>query len=315
MNKHKLITFFTLLFLILLFCFPKTSFESAKSGLLLWFQTVVPTLLPFLILSNFMIFFKITSCISKIFSPILCPLLKISPNACYPLVLGLLSGYPLGAKTCNDFVDAHLITKNEAEFLILLCNNASPMFLTYYVSTYCLKAPSKQYIYYCIILLSSFITFFLFRFFLQKQFQFVPSTSSFSFCDTETNFLPFLDKAIANSAEILVKIGGYIILFSILANQILCIPCLPFPLKASIASIFEITIGTYSLSTITLFSHTTKTALILALTSFGGISALWQTKSVITSSGLSFKRYILGKCCSAFLTFSLVKIFFLLTII
>lgn len=315
MKKKKLITLCTFFFLVLLFLFPKTSFESAKSGLLLWFNTVLPTLLPFSILSNFMIFFKIAPYVSQIFAPILCPLLRISKNACYPVILGMLSGYPLGAKTCNDFVEEHLISKKEGNNLILLCNNASPMFLTYYVSCYCLNAENKQYIYYCIVMLSSLLTFIIFRLLS-------PSSGSKTFSEppahiqnTETNFLPFLDKAIISSAVILVKVGGYIILFSILAKQIISIPFLPLPIKSYIAAIFELTIGTSSLSALTIFSNQTKTALILSLSSFGGLSALLQTKSVILSSRLCIKRYFVGKCVSALFTYLLVQLFFLLRII
>ena len=311
MNKIKFTTICTLLFLALLLISPELSFESAKKGLLLWFNTVVPTLLPFLILSNFMIYFKITSFISKIFAPVLCPILKISPNACYPVIIGMLSGYPLGAKTCNDFVEEKLISKKEANDLILLCNNASPMFLTYYVSCYCLNAENKQYIYYGIVILSSFLTFILFHFtsstFIKNK-TFHKTVSIVQ--NTETNFLPFLDKAIMNSSAILVKVGGYIILFSILANHIISLPFLPLYIKSFIAAIFELTIGTYSLSTLPSLPCQTKTALILSLASFGGLSALLQTKSVILSSRLSIKRYFVGKCISAFLTYISVMLFF-----
>lgn len=313
MNKTKFITLCTILFLGLLFIFPQISFESAKSGLLLWFNTVVPTLLPFLILSNFMIYFKITPFISKIFAPIICPILKISKNACYPVIIGMLSGYPLGAKTCNDFVEEKLISRKEGNDLILLCNNASPMFLTYYVSCYCLNAESRQYIYYSIVILSSFLTFILFRLVSSSSSETKAVCKPTSIIqNTETNFLPFLDKAIISSAAILVKVGGYIILFSILANQIISIPLLPLHIKSFIAAIFELTIGTRSLSDISVFSYQTKTALILSLSSFGGFSALLQTKSVILSSRLSIKRYFVGKCVSASFTYILVKLFFLL---
>ncbi len=315
MSKKKLITLCTFCFLILLFLFPKLSFESAKDGLLLWFHTVVPTLLPFLILSNFMIFFKITSYVSQIFAPILCPLLRISKNACYPVVLGMLSGYPLGAKTCNDFVQEQLISKKEGNNLILLCNNASPMFLTYYVSCYCLNAENRQYIYYGIVILSSFLTFILFRLLSPSSDSKTFSESPDYIQNTETNFLPFLDKAIVNSALILVKVGGYIILFSILAKQIISIPFFPVPVKSSIGAIFELTVGSRSLSALTMLSSQTKTALILSLSSFGGLSALLQTKSVILSSRLSIKRYFVGKCVSALLTYLLVHCFFLVQMI
>lgn len=313
MNKTKCITACTLFFLFLLLISPQLSFASAKNGLLLWFNTVVPTLLPFFILSNFMIYFKITSFISRIFAPFLCPILNLSPNACYPVVIGMLSGYPLGAKTCNDFVEENLISKSEADNLILLCNNASPMFLTYYVSCYCLHAESKQYLYYCIVMFSSFLSFTLFRLIFPSSGKHQISCKVTPVLpDLKTNFLLFLDNAIMNSAAILVKVGGYIILFSILASHIMSIPFLPLHIKSFLAAIFELTIGTYSISTLPSLSYETKTALILSLTSFGGFSALLQTKSVILSSRLSIKRYFFGKCISALLTYLFVILSFYL---
>ena len=160
-------------------------------------------------------------------------------------------------------------------------------------------------------MLSSLLTFTLFRFIFV-----FPSKAQMSCKITpvlsveKTNFLLFLDNAIMNSAAILVKVGGYIILFSILANHIMSIPFLPLHIKSFLAAVFELTIGTYSISTLPSFSYETKTALILSLTSFGGLSALLQTKSVILSSRLSIKRYFFGKCISALLTYLMVLLSF-----
>ena len=43
--------FIGILFFFLLF-FPQISLEASKTGLLLWFDTILPTLLPFLVLSQ-----------------------------------------------------------------------------------------------------------------------------------------------------------------------------------------------------------------------------------------------------------------------
>ena len=46
-----------------------------------------------------------------------------------------------------------------------------------------------------------------------------------------------------------------------------------------------------------------KTALILSLTAFGGLSALFQSRDMIRISGLSFIKYTTGKIVCAFLCF------------
>ena len=43
---------FFICFLLFLLLFPKESTEYAKSGLMLWFYTLLPSMLPFMILSG-----------------------------------------------------------------------------------------------------------------------------------------------------------------------------------------------------------------------------------------------------------------------
>ena len=44
-----------LIMLSFLLLFPDTSFTCAASGLMLWFETLLPSLLPFMIISNLLI--------------------------------------------------------------------------------------------------------------------------------------------------------------------------------------------------------------------------------------------------------------------
>lgn len=57
-----------LLFFIML-SFPQEVFDGASEGLLLWFQIVLPTLLPFIIISNILIQTNSISLLSHIFGP------------------------------------------------------------------------------------------------------------------------------------------------------------------------------------------------------------------------------------------------------
>lgn len=48
-------------------------------------------------------------------------------------LLGLLCGYPLGAKMASDFTKEGYIKPSTATILLPLCNNISPMFLSGYI--------------------------------------------------------------------------------------------------------------------------------------------------------------------------------------
>ena len=137
--KKFIITVSTLLFLCLLLVFPKIALIGATRGLLLWFNTILPTLLPFLIISNLIMQFQITDCLTTFLYPTLGKLLRISKAGCYPMIIGMLSGYPVGAKACADLVKNKEISREEGQFLLCFCNNASPMFIISYITFQVIK--------------------------------------------------------------------------------------------------------------------------------------------------------------------------------
>ena len=123
--------------------FPYASYKGASSGLMLWFLNVLPTLLPFIIISNMMIKLNIAGRISHMLYPILGRLFHISPNGSYPILIGFLSGLPMGAKSTADLVCSGKIDNKEGNFLLSMCNNASPIFIMSYIATSQLKIRYK----------------------------------------------------------------------------------------------------------------------------------------------------------------------------
>ncbi|HBA98264.1 MAG TPA: nucleoside recognition protein, partial [Lachnospiraceae bacterium] len=52
------------------------------------------------------------------FYPVFHKVFKLSKDGCYPAVIGMLSGYPLGAKTVSDLYKMDLLSRKEAQYLI-----------------------------------------------------------------------------------------------------------------------------------------------------------------------------------------------------
>lgn len=304
MKKKHLKAALVLSFLLLLFLFPKAALDGAKSGLLLWFYTVLPTLLPFMIVSNLIIQLDITGYISKLLYPVLHKLLGISSNGCYPVLIGMLSGYPVGAKACADMVLEKKITKKEGQFLLSFCNNASPMFILSFIALQSLGITRQSYLLLGIILLSALLSSLMYRFiftvrysdsaFPKKMKPYLKVQSS----EQGITIFQLLDASIINAFEVLVKVGGYIILFSILAQMVASISILPLMLRLTIIGLLEITTGANTIAAAPI-DHAKKIVLITALTAFGGFSSLTQTKSVVADSGLSIRIYLAVKCLNA----------------
>lgn len=130
------------LFVILLF-FPGLVFEGAKMGLNLWFFTLVPTLLPFMVFSNILIQSRLIEHLLFLPGLFTRKYLHLSPAGLYAFLCGFFFGYPSGAKILADLLKTDQIDPKEASMLFGFCNNVSPAFLITYFLTLHLKHPEK----------------------------------------------------------------------------------------------------------------------------------------------------------------------------
>lgn len=320
------------IFLLLMFLFPTPALAGAKRGLLLWFNTVLPTLLPFIILSTLIVRLGIAYSLCNVFYPVIGRIFHVTKNACYPIIMGFLSGIPLGAKTSADLVKEKRITKDEGQFLAIMCNNASPMFVLGYVAMSELNAPKMKLPIILLLYGSSILTALLCRQFYPILCRH-PYEAKLPIANSELNKKVYaqseditpaksrsrfkidftiIDSAIMDGFDVITKIGGYIILFSVLTQIILSIEPLHEAVRFIFVGILEITTGIDTVATSGL-TESIKIVLILCITSFGGFSGIAQTKSVFADSGLSIIFYIKAKLLNTFVTLCLallyVKIF------
>lgn len=305
-NKNNLIKGLILLFLMLMLIFPYDTFQGASTGLLLWFHNVLPNLLPCVILSNLMVRLNITRQISRVFHPFLGKVFRVSPEGCYPIAIGFLSGIPMGAKSVADLLSDHKVSKQEGQFLIGLCNNASPMFIIGYIAITQLKLPQIKYALFVIIYSSAILGSILTRLLLHRKAtgpklrrELLLHSMELPAKKPPLRFtFDLLDQSIMNGFEVVTKIGGYIILFSILAQIIHTLgPDIGF-IKPLTMGLFEITTGISQICKSNL-DTSIKIVLVTVLTTFGGFSGIAQTKSVLGNQGLSIKSYIFVKLMSA----------------
>ena len=263
--------------MVFLLLYPRFAAEGARYGLLLWYTSVVPSLFPFMVLSSLIVSSGGVSLLMKPVRAFLGPWLPLSENGCYTLISGLLCGCPMGAKTCGDFVREGKLSVQEGRFLMAICNHPSPMFLLGFVCPLFEAGmhPSR-------LLLSIYLPLLPLAA-LAKRIYFpgLPSPAS-SGSRPQTQPAPALDTAILAAAEILCRIGGYLMLFSIVIVFLRRAPWLPASLRLFLMGAMEMTTGVREVSASLPFPDSgTAAAAILA---FGGICGIFQTRAV-TASG------------------------------
>lgn len=317
-RKNRLIKIVLLLFLILILIRPKYAIAGASSGLLLWFESVLPNLLPFMIVSGLIVKLQITRPIGRILYPFFKFLFPIHVNGCYPIFIGFLSGIPVGAKTSADLYNNGQLDIKEAQFLTNMCNNASPMFILGYIATTKLLLPDIGPILILLVYVSSMLGASLcYRLPVYKRLN-TPSkltTSDITHPVASKNNVSFsiqlLDETILSAFEVVTKVGGYIILFSVFAAIINSFGFLPPLISAVLTGLIEITVGIHNLSTLPLATHI-KIVLITTITAFGGFSGLAQTKSVIGATGLSIGIYLYSRLLTSVIALLLSSAYVLL---
>ena len=309
--KRKLFVTGILFLLFFLIRFPQEALTASREGMKLWLNTLLPTLLPFIILTSFLIH---TDGIEKIFAPMKrfwAFFFGLSSSGAYALILGLLCGYPMGAKIASDLYGHGKISRSEAEYLLTFSNNASPAFLTTYLAQICLNGqiPLKQII--GILLLSDLLSMVFFRFFVfhNKTVTASPEQSTTSKKETSavSSFGTLLDVSIMNGFETITRLGGYILLFSIISAVISHYWKFSLLSRLLILGTLELTTGLHQLAESVLVLPI-RYLCSMCMTSFGGICIMAQTKSILHKN-LSLAPYMVSKILNAVFTGIIILVF------
>lgn len=289
----------TLLFLILTVCIltnPALSLQYASLGLELWFTKMIPTLLPFMILSGIMVRMQLTEKFSMLLYPLIAPLFRVRKNVCYCMLLGFLCGFPMGAKVTAEVYERGLLTKREASFLLSFCNNIGPV----YFCSFVLPLLNRELLLPYLIGMYGipFSYGFILRYTCYRDLEALFSaskklSSSKELCCCEDapkrkimeRLFAETNAAVFASVQSILLLGGYMILFNLL-NLLPHLllghpPVLPAPL-------LEITGGLMQLkASLPLYS--------LLVLMFGGLSCIAQTYGCISETDLSIYDYMLHK--------------------
>lgn len=284
--------------LLFLLSEPTVAIEGARLGLMLWANQLLPSLLPFMILTQLLIRSGYLDAIAN----------KLHIRHSYfVLFAGTLFGFPMGCKLTADLFEHGHLSAKEASTLFIISNQMSPAFVGGYILSETLKMPQLIPVTYLIFYGPSFLygLLRLHRLSVGKQ------SNSKKACEAKKSTsglqinVAVLDAGIMNSFETMLKLGAYVMLFSIMTAM--CRHFLSaFPaLYTTIAGILEVTGAVSALDDF--FTDTRlKYIAILFATAFGGCSGIAQTASIIRAgqkaSGLSLVKYIQGRLVIAGIT-------------
>ena len=262
------------------------------------------------------------------------PLFNIPGIGSYALIMGIISGYPIGAKIVVDLKQQGFCTKEEAERMIAFTNNSGPLFILATVGISLFGNTTIGILLLFTHILASLSVGILFRFWKKN----ITSTLTYTFQNIKAkekvgfyNLGDILGKSILSAIKSVILIGGFIVLFSVILSILKNSYFISFISKvispflqafgiedtrfssSIVCGILELTNGITQLSSIPCKNISTNITLSAFLLGFGGLSVLLQVYSIISKADISIKPYFIGKLLhgifAVFYTFLLIYYF------
>lgn len=306
---------FTMLFVYLFYLllrYPVQALEYAKTGLFLWFERMIPTLLPFMILSGIMVRMNLTERFVSFFHPLFHKLFGISANGSYVLFMGMLCGFPMGARVIGELLESGKMSEEEGSYLLSFCNNIGPIyFISFVMVTLSISGNMIPFlIMYGVPLIYGFI--------LRHFNTFTSGLSKSNRCPAELYAAEIQPSAAAYHSPVslpeathdaimsglisISALGGYMVFFNMLNIMFLPLTSLPDSFLSLCSCLLEITSG---------ISRAGKSGfyMILILLPFGGLSCLAQTYSMIQHTNLSLSKYTFHKIMQTCLTAAVYAVY------
>ncbi len=283
------------------FCFvlvlrnADAAIEYMGRGLTLCARTVIPSLFPFMVISELLVSSGAGEAFGRLFSRLMRWLFGLSGAGASAVFLGSMCGFPVGARTAAALLDRNAISKSECEHLLTFTNNPSSAFLITAVGTSLYGNRHLGMVLYGTVLGSGFLIGFLAKFFLRRAEEPVehphfPSGLHIGGVETFT-------KAISGATTGMLTVCAYVIFFSALTGALGCAVGdtgregeVGYVL---LSGFLEMTGGISLASTLSNFEW--GLILTAAFAGWSGISVHFQVMTLCAGRGLSFKPYLIAK--------------------
>lgn len=264
---------------------PAVCVAGAASGLLIWFNSALPSLFPFMVLTGLIIRMNTLETLARHLkrNRMLC---HVPITFFFATLTGMLCGYPMGVRTVSELRESGQMNRKQASLLLSFVNQPGPMFILGYALPVCgmdreMSTPFIIAFYGSVLLtaLISGLTACCSSFLRGKKRSDATRTSAIisPALDEKHSFFSLFEETILSAMVTLTKIGGYMMLFSLfLALMKDLFPVSPEVLLV-IGGLLEMTSGIAGAAA----SGSIHTPyLVLGFLSFGGLCVTAQSFSL-----------------------------------
>lgn len=274
--------------------FPQEVSAAVTEGLRLSVSVLIPSLFPFFICVNLTSALGLTGVLARVFAPVMRQMFHVSGAGCTAVLCGAAGGYPSGAQCVAALYREGQLSRAEAEYLLLFCNNAGPAFLFGAVGTVLGIGMTGCLLLWGIHLLSALVIGLVNR---PKE---APNAALPPV--QRANASGAVVEAVRSAGQAVLQITMFVAAFSVLARLLTMAAAhiLPDGVCTVLTGMLELSGGIAALANLPIALRW-KLALASFFLGFGGLCVRMQTQAVLAPAGLSGCGMLLAKLAQGLL--------------
>ena len=317
-------------FTLALVIYPKVGYEAGMQGLRVCWEIIIPSLLPFFIVSELLLGLGVVRGFGVLLEPLMQPLFSVPGVGAFALSMGLAAGYPMDAVITARFRQTKQCTRIEGERLLAFTNTADPLFMFGAVAVGMFKSPALGALFALAHYISSFLVGVAFKFWgrrdpdhlreVKERQEVRPKGNLFARAYREMlaaraedgrPFGKLLGNAVSESVQTILMISGFIVFFAVVIEILEVSGIMAFlgwPLmeiyrlfgihtglvQPTLAGVLELDIGSAQTAAVPA-PLLQKLALVSGIIAWSGLSVHAQVASVLTHTDIRMRPYFLAR--------------------
>lgn len=274
--------------LLLLTC-GNTAAQGVRDGISLCLASVIPALFPFFVAAQLLTSLGAAEVLGRAAGPLFRRLFGIDSAGAAAFLLGLLGGYPVGAKTTGSLVWQGLLSPEDGARLLTFCNNAGPAFILGIVGGGVFHSPrAGVWLYLLHAASATAVGLLLCRAGGATKPPAVPRTApAMPTKKPPASLAAAFIEAVQSGVHAMAGVCGFVIFFLVLLRLA----------EGAFGSLPPLAAGLLELTNGILRLTPDRRGFITAagLLGWGGLSVHGQTAAVLSGSGISLRRYLPAK--------------------
>lgn len=273
---------------VMLLAQAQTAADAVREGIELCLRAVIPSLFPFFAVSSLLVSLGAADGAGRLLARPFGRLFRCGGAGCAALLLGLVGGYPVGARTAAALVRQGTLTREEGGRLLTFCNNAGPAFAVGVAGVTVFASARVGAYLYLIHIAAALATGLL----LCRRGS--PSPSAAVPAPAVTGLAQRLLSAVTDAAAAMGRVCAFVVFALVLLRLA---ETATGTWSAPAAGFVELTNGILRLT-----PDRRGFVTAAALLGWGGLSVYGQTAAVTAGSGIPLGRYLPAKAVQAALS-------------